>query len=480
MSYSELQQAAAQELLSRRRARASLLDFTLYTKPGYSVNWHHQVLCRYLDRFARGEVKFQMIFVPPQHGKSELASRKLPPFILGRYPDAKVIAASYAATLIQGMNRDVQRTIDSAEYARLFPDTTLNNRNIRTVSGSWLRNNDEFEIVGRRGSYKCGGVGGSFTGNPCDFGLIDDPFKGYAEAFSKTIRESTWEWYISDFLSRTNINSHILLLMTRWHPDDLAGRLLKLEGDRRNGGLWDVLRLPAICEDPDAPDEQRQIGEALWPERFPLSVFEQRRRLNPHQFRALYQQDPRPKEGRLFQDATFYDELPNTGQFGVGIDLAYTASTRANYSALVVRMQAGDKTYIVEVDRWQEGINHSITRLRKWQRQHNVLFHVEANGPQKAVADTLESAGIRIVRHQPVGDKYARAQEFADAWNAGNVLVPRQRFDEKGVAVYPWLDDYLGEIAEFTGINDAVDDQVDASVIGFASRTPQVFNVRKL
>jgi predicted phage terminase large subunit-like protein len=146
-------------------ARKSLLEFTKYTMPNYKPNWHHEVMCEYLDRFIAGEIKRLMIFAPPRHGKSEIVSRRLPAYILGLNPNTPIIAASYGADLARRMNRDVQRIIDSPEYRRVFPDTRLYGKNIRTVGGgSWLRNSDEFEVVEYGGYYRGAGVGGAITG----------------------------------------------------------------------------------------------------------------------------------------------------------------------------------------------------------------------------------------------------------------------------------------------------------------------------
>ena len=147
-------------------ARRHLLDFTTYTYPGYEVNWHHREICGYLDRFIAGEIKRLMIFAPPRSGKSELVSRRLPAFLLGRMPDATIIATSYGADLARRMNRDVQRIMDDDAYRRLFPDTKLWGKNVRSdAQGSWLRNSDMFEVVGHRGYYLGTGVGGSITGS---------------------------------------------------------------------------------------------------------------------------------------------------------------------------------------------------------------------------------------------------------------------------------------------------------------------------
>jgi predicted phage terminase large subunit-like protein len=147
-------------------ACSSLLAFTLYTYPTYQVNWHHRVICEHLDDFVAGKIKRLMVFAPPRSGKSELVSRRLPAFILGQRPDTTIIATSYGADLARRMNRDVQRIMDEDAYRKLFPDTKLWGKNVRSdAQGSWLRNSDMFEVVGHRGYYLGTGVGGSITGS---------------------------------------------------------------------------------------------------------------------------------------------------------------------------------------------------------------------------------------------------------------------------------------------------------------------------
>lgn len=287
--------AAALELLRRRDARRGLLTFTGYTFPAYQVNWHHRLKCEYLDRFARGEIKRLMIFEPPQHGKSELVSRRLPAKLLGDDPNRRIIACSYTAGLSSAMNRDVQRIMDSREYRRLYPATQLFGKNVRSdAHGSYLRNSEIFEIVGHRGFYKSAGVGGGITGRPMDVGLIDDPIKGREEADSPILRDKIWAWYNGDFLSRAHGGTQILLTSTRWHENDLPGRLLKLQEDDPRADKWTILILPAICESPGAtPGDPRQAGEALWPAQHPLEMLEQKRASSPYDFASLYQQKPR-------------------------------------------------------------------------------------------------------------------------------------------------------------------------------------------
>jgi hypothetical protein len=253
-----------------------------------------------LDKFARLEITRLMIFCPPRHGKSELVSRRLPAYILGRNPDAPIITASYGADLARRMNRDVQRIIDSPSYQEIFPQTRLFGKNIRTLAGgSWLRNSDEFEIVEYSGYYRGAGVGGAITGMGMMYGIIDDPVKNRQDASSATIRQGLWDWYVSTFRTRLAPGGGILITVTTWHEDGLEARLLKLAESSPNADQWTVIRLPAIAEEPVASYDIRQPGEALWPGRYDNDELESTRlTLGSYEWNALYQQRPNPDSGR--------------------------------------------------------------------------------------------------------------------------------------------------------------------------------------
>jgi hypothetical protein len=287
---------------ARRKARGSLLPFVLYVKNNYQVNWHHALLCNYLDKFVNGEIKRLMVFMPPQHGKSELVSRCLPSYILGRNPDAKIVLASYSADLASSFNRDCQRIITSPEYTELFPGTTLQGENVVTRSNMALRNSEIFQVVNHEGQLKTVGVGGSLTGNPADFAFIDDPVKDSLEAMSPTYQVRNWNWYNDVLFTRIHNNTGILLTQTRWDERDLAGLLLESMNQNR-GEKWVILTLPAVKEDDSNPDDPRAIGEALWPDRHNLEKLLMIQRSNLRTFMSLYQQKPQPTEtgGEFYQ-----------------------------------------------------------------------------------------------------------------------------------------------------------------------------------
>lgn len=313
-------------------ARRSFKEFVLYTMPSYMLNWHHKLLMNKLQDFAEGKIQKLMVFMPPQHGKSELTSRRLPAYILGNKPYKKIVGCSYASELSKSFNRDVQRIIDDPIYYQAFPSTTLNKSNVKTSArGSYLRNADIFEVVGSTGFYKSVGVGGSLTGTPVDIGIIDDPVKDAVEAGSPTYRARVWDWYTQVFLTRLHNDSQILVTQTRWHEDDLSGRILRQDDAHE----WEVLSLPAILDN-DAhahEDDPRDYGEALWDERHGLKKLLSFKNQNPRAFQALYQQDPRPfKGGLVYPEWNIISDLEYSSiksKIVYGLDFGYSTSPAA-------------------------------------------------------------------------------------------------------------------------------------------------------
>lgn len=259
-----------------------------------------------------------MVFMPPQHGKSELTTRRLPAYLIGLNPDLKLAICSYSATIASNFNRDIQRIIDDKPYYDVFPETSLNEQSaINPSKNTFLRNSEVFEIIGRQGFVKTVGVGGSLTGTPVDIGIIDDPFKDREEAMSIRIRDKVYSWYTDVFKTRLHNDSQQLLVCTRWDTDDLAGRILQTERD------WDVVSFQAIKER-NTPDDPREIGEALWPERHSLERLLAIKETSPFTFSSLYQQEPKPSaEALVFPEWDEYDEEPDIQPI-YGLDFGFS------------------------------------------------------------------------------------------------------------------------------------------------------------
>ncbi|MDR1079860.1 MAG: terminase family protein, partial [Deltaproteobacteria bacterium] len=290
------------EELFRFACASCMANFVRHMHPGYMMGWFHEEICDVLDGFLNGVYRREsprlLITAPVRHGKSELASRMFPAYAFGRFPDMGIISTSYNASLAFQMSRDVQRIMDSDAYRDLYPDTRLVPKGRRADGDSnYLRQAGHFEIVGREGVYRSAGIGGTITGLGADCLILDDPLKNREEADSPTCRQSVWDAYASTLRTRLSPGGGIILIQTRWHEDDLAGRIL--EAANGDGEPWRHLNYPAVAVR-DEPN--RKAGEALHPERWPLDSLDRvRKTIGSYEFAALYQQHPTPDEGAVFR-----------------------------------------------------------------------------------------------------------------------------------------------------------------------------------
>jgi predicted phage terminase large subunit-like protein len=355
---------AEEDELFQRKARKDILAFTLYTKPDYEVNWHHRRLAKKLNQWISGEIRYLMVFMPPRHGKSELVSRRLPAYLHGVYPDAEIMAVSYLDSLAGDMTIDAQKIIDSAEYKRLFPGTQIYPAGARHTTGQ--RNSSEHHIVGRKGKYRGQGVGGSFTGKGANFILIDDPIKGREIADSIAYRDKLWDFWINDLYSRletdlkTGRKGQVLITLTRWHEDDLAGRLLAQMYKDDLAIQWDVVKYPAIKVSIDDPTDPREVGEALWPNKYDLKELNAIKKAQsldggPRAWSSLYQQDPVPDGGGLFRDSMFeFVDLPGGYDWTfTTADTAYKEKEENDFTVFSVWGLRGEDLFLIDCFREQ-------------------------------------------------------------------------------------------------------------------------------
>lgn len=320
--------AVQQELRARETARSSLLAFTRYTYRGYlSAAWHVK-LTTTLDAVVRGEIRRLLVVAPPRHGKSELVSRRLPPYFLGCFPDKEVIATAYGQELVHDFGRDVRTIVSSPEYARLFPGTRL---------ASDASAVDRWRVAGHRGGYMAAGVGGPITGRGADLLLIDDPVKSRAQAESQTERDTIWSWYRAVAYTRLAPRASIVLTLTRWHEDDLAGRILSSQ----RAGDWTVVHFPAIGAD----------GEALWPERYPAvsrdgleGLDAIRETLGAYEWSALYEGRPRPLEGGYYQERDFLIDAPGQIEVPAAERVRIPVESIRNITCVLAIIDAAEKS----------------------------------------------------------------------------------------------------------------------------------------
>ncbi len=315
------------DLLVKEAARKRLINFARYIQPDLVLEPFHIVYYTLLNMFSYGKIRKMIVQQPPQHGKSEGSSRKLPAFILGLNPDAKICIGSYAATIARDFNRDVQRIIDTPR---------LNGSNVVTMSNTYLRNSDVIEMVGHKGSLRVVGRGGSLTSKTVDISILDDVYKDYAEGNSPIIRSAAWKWYTTVVRTRLHNNSQELIVFTRWHDDDLIGRIEKSGeiiiditcwADLHNipAGAWVRINFEAIKTGEPTEIDPRHIGVTLWESRHSKLKLEGQKALDPVQFQCLYQGNPGSAEGRLYQPFKTWVEQSDYGTYirsGAYIDVA--------------------------------------------------------------------------------------------------------------------------------------------------------------
>lgn len=284
-----------------KQAQDSLIDFAIATDTNYQDSWFHEVLASILqsalEKVEQGENVRIILECPPRHGKSELTTKKFPAWILGHHPDWPVLVASYSTDLAYKFGQATRDIMQSSSYQKIF------NARLRAdtkAKGYWMTEDG--------GSYSSAGIGTGITGTGFRIGIIDDPIKDAKEAESQVVRDSIWDWYRSTFYTRQNENTAIIVVMTRWHMDDLVGRLIEQERKNSESNLevfdtWTRVKFPAIAID----DEKfRKKGEALWPEKYPLKELRRREaELGVYSWAALYQAMPVSSESQEFKNEWF-------------------------------------------------------------------------------------------------------------------------------------------------------------------------------
>lgn len=441
----DLQHAIKEKAIAereKRTAKASLLGFTRYTFPKYEVNWHHAKTAEYLDLLVNGDIQFLIIEEPPRHGKSELVSRRLPAYVLGQNPNEQIIGCSYSSDLASRMNRDIQRIMNGDQYREIYPDTILPGKGEKRTKSKYLCNNDIFEIVDKKGSYTAAGVDGGITGMGFTLGIIDDPIKNQKEARSETYREGVWEWFTTTFYSRMEKNGRLVVVSTRWHEDDLIGRIL----NSQDVGDWVRVRFPAICEDENNKDDPRKEGEALWLGKYPIERLQKIKNLQQHHFSALYQQRPSAVEGEIYKREywRYYTIFPNEKLIRIiqSWDTAFKKGKENDKSALIVAYEYPSGIYITRIFSGKMEFPQLDEKVRQeYNREncHACLIEDKASG-QSLIQVLEQQTRIPVVPIPVNNDKESRAHAVTPQIKSGRVFLPEKE---------PWVADFVDELAAF-------------------------------
>lgn len=448
-------------------ATESFCEFLKYANPVFQLKWYHRVIAENCQKLLNGEIQNLMVFVPPQHGKSEIISRLFPAWALGKNPDLKIVGSSYSADLAEQFSRSIQRTIDSEEYQEIFKETYLNGSNVRTNVKGYLRNVDIFECVNHRGFYKAVGVCGGLTGTPVDIAIIDDPVKDAIEANSATYRERVWNWYTTVLSTRLHNNSKQLFIMTRWHEDDLAGRILKKQPDK-----WKVLSIPAICEEEnDGGLSNRHVGEALWEERHSIKRLLEAKANAPREFNALYQQHPTIEGGNIVKRDWFnrisyaeFRALRFQEPVHFYLDTAYNkkkAGQDNDPSGILGACRIGKNMYIVKAQKAYKTMPDLLRFLPEFMdanfgdiKKSKLCIEPKASG-ESVVQMLEETTSINVKRTpSPKDSKETRFMAVSTKIECGNVYLVEG----------DWNEEFLDECCAFP--NAPHDEYVD--ILGYA------------
>ncbi len=440
--------------------------FAAVTKRGYlPADFHFKIGDALLD-VAEGRCDRLILTMPPRHGKSELVSVRFPAWYLGRYPDRRIIAASYGIDLAEDFGRKAKNVINESAYRAIFPHVAL----ARDSSAASRWNLDGYD-----GGYIAAGVGGPITGRGAHLLLIDDPVKNREEADSQTIRESIWNWFTSTAFTRQESPFACIIIMTRWHEHDLVGRLL--EESEAGGDRWRIVNFPAIDDD----------GLPLWPEKYDIDALQRIRRVvGTRDWSALYQQSPSPVEGGLLkrhwwrywaapdragsltprrfkledgrevvQHTVARPELAEFDELIQSWDLAFKDTKDSSFVVGQVWGRKGPDRYLLSQIRGKWDYNATLKRIRAyskaWPEAQGKLIEDKANGP--AVIASLRSVIPGIIPVPVRADKEGRVNAVLPVVEAGNVYIPHP-------AQASWVDDFIDECAKFP--NTTYKDQVDA------------------
>lgn len=438
-------EAQLARLLSMLVGGEKLDDFMRRVTPRFPLPQHLLPLIRKLEEASYRPIRL-VVCMPPRHGKSVSLLHAIV-WMMRRWPRLRHSYATYGQDFSRSQSRAMLRICEAANVKIVISNVN-----------HWVNSSG--------GQLYATAVNGPFTGKGVDgIAVIDDPFKDRAEAESPVTREKVWEWYTDVVRARCEPNASIVVVQTRWHADDLAGRLLSGKSAER----WDSIVLPAIDEN----------DEALWPEQMPRSELEILRKTNAYSFASLYMQSPVPRGAAVFREpATF--QLRTWQRDGyrlvVAVDPAASAKTHADYSVALVLAMRGhaeqSEARVVDVLRAQQTVPdfvRSVVRLReKWGSTVPVV--VEAIGGFAAVPDLIREIAPSMAKYvvamkstaevKMSSDKYTRAQPVASAWNDGRVMVPSDA---------PWANSFVSEVLAFTGLGDPHDDQVDALAHAFNS-----------
>jgi predicted phage terminase large subunit-like protein len=494
--------SAAKRLLALEEASDSFLGYVKLMEPAFELASFHLQIIDVLDKLEKGTLRIGdrkitrvLINMPPRHGKSTLVTHLFTAYYMGRDPRRHVLSTSYSSDLSNTFGQKVRNYVTHPDHTLTFPRFAL--RTDTRAKNDWMTQNSATHDGG--GSYFGCGVSGSTTGRPANLLLIDDPVKNRAEAESTTYRNRVWDFYVSSLENRKEPTSSgddpiEIVILTRWHPDDLAGRLMK--SSDWSSGRWLHINFPAIrdvdtdvkikrCHLPEddplylksypchqLPEKEQWVTRkrevALWPERFPLDDLHRKRQLNEREFAALYQQSPYIRGGNVlktdwwrYYNPADVDISTDFQSIIISVDSAYKSGDQNDPTAIgVFGLHHNADIYLLDVFRKRieyPDLKRKLIHLNtQWRGKGLRAIYIEdKSSGQSVIQELRRESGLSIIPHKVSTDKITRLLTVTPMIQGGRVLLPSQAL---------WLDTFLQECVEFP--NSTHDDQIDMLSMG--------------
>lgn len=455
VSVTDSQKSYIQQMAKYELAKRYYMSYVELVHHGaYSHFEHTKLICSYLQRIAEGEQMHLMIEMPPRHSKSMTVTETFPSYFLGRNPDKRVITSAYSDDLARKFGRLNRNKF--GEFGKRVFNIDLSRDNSST---------SDWGLSKHIGGMISTGIGGSITGQGADCMIIDDPIKNNKEAMSSTIRENIWAEWESTLSTRLHDGASVIVIMTRWHEDDLIGRLLE-----RSPYNWTRLRLPAIAEDEDDL-LNREIGQALCPE---LGYDEEwasfkKIEVGSRTWASLYQQRPSPEEGSIFKREwlQYFDTAPTQyDDIVISWDFTFKDTDTSDYVVGQVWQKTGANFYCIDQVRGQLNFTQSVQAVINLRNKHprcrTILIEDKANGP--AIINTLKQKVSGIIPINPKESKIARAYAVTPYFEAGNVFFKRD---------LPQINDTIEEMASFpSGKTDDICDSA-TQALNYFGQSPK-------
>jgi predicted phage terminase large subunit-like protein len=429
----------------QKLARENYRDYLLYVHHGLYEHFRHTILlANILQGIAEGRSRKLIICLPPRHSKSMSISETFPSYYIGKNPNKRVITTAYGDSLARKFGRLNKQKID--EFGKDLFNVELSDENA---------SNNNWSLKGYRGGMISTGIGGAITGEGADLLIVDDPYKNHEMAYSEVQREKVWNEWQNTLLTRLQKGASVIIIMTRWHEDDLVGKLLLSEKDK-----WELISFPAIAED-ESDILGREIGEPLCPG---LGFDEEwaenkEREVGSISWNALYQQRPSAPEGNMIKRQwwKYYKILPgHLDEQLISVDATFKNKKDSDFCVLQLWGKKGADRYLIDQIRDRMNFPETVQALRLFSARYpdavTKLIEDKANG--SAIIDYLKHEIIGLIPVEPEGNKESRASAVSPQIEAGNVYLP-----DPDYTGHFWVHDFVNECASFP--NGKNDDMVD-------------------